>query len=175
MAVAFPLVNGVRHSWTSVEIKVAGSIIGGITEINYAPKLEAATVRGAGPLPIGTTTGLASYTADFTILLEEFNSLTLALGPAWMTAFFDVDVSYSDEGYTAAGLSTINDSIRRVRITEVTAAASNGSGDPLVRKCTLLPLEMYLNGVSPMPNQPSISIGGLAGAAVNVGRRVIGL
>lgn len=174
MAVQFPLVNGVRHSWTSVECKLAGGVVAGITEFNYSPKLEAATVRGAGPLPIGTTTGLASYTADFTILLEEFNQFVTTLGPAWMTAFFDFEISYSDEGYAAAGLSTITDSVRRCRITEVGAAASNGSGDATVRKVTLLPLEMYLNGVSPMPNQPSLSIGGLAGAGVNVARRIIG-
>ena len=36
-------------------------------------------------------------------------------------------------------------------------------------------LEMYLNGVSPMPAQPSLSIGGLVGAGVNVARRIVGI
>lgn len=168
-----PLINGVRHSWSSVSVKVAGLTIGGITEVNYAPKLEAAVVRGAGPLPIAHTTGQASYTADMTMLLQEANDLIAALGAAWMTAMFDVEVGYSDEGYTASGVGTYTDMIKRCRITEFSVAASNGSADALVRKFTLLPLELLINGTNPMPNQPSLSIGGVAGTATGVINRLI--
>lgn len=169
----FPLVNGVRHSWSCVSAKVAGLTIGGITEINYAPKLEAAIVRGAGPLPIAHTTGQASYTADMSILLQEYQDLVTALGASYMTAMFDVEVSYSDEGYTASGVGTYTDVIKRCRITEISAAMSNGSADALVRKLTLLPLEMTLNGVNPMPNQPSLSLGGVSGTATGVINRLL--
>lgn len=169
----FPLINGVRHSWSCVSLKAAGLLIGGITEINYAPKLEAAIVRGAGPLPIAHTTGQASYTADFSMLLQESVDFLTALGGAFMTAMFDVEVSYSDEGYTASGVGVYTDMIKRCRITEISAAMSNGSADALVRKFTLLPLEMLINGQSPMPNQPSLSIGGVAGTATGVVNRLL--
>ena len=169
----YPLVNGVRRSWTSVEAKFAVAVIGGITEINYAPKLDPAKVRGAGPLIIGMTTGLADYSADCSMLLAEYSELQTMLGPAFFTAFFDIEVSYSDEGYTAAGLPVITDWMK-VRISEVSAAMSNGSADALVRKLTLVPIDMRLNGVSPMPNQPSMATGAL-GVGVNITRRVLGI
>jgi hypothetical protein len=149
--------------------------VGGITEINYSPKLEAAYVRGAGSVPVGVTTGLASFSADMTLLLAEADQFQLSLGPSFMTAFFDVEVNYSDEGYTGAGFKVITDSIRKCRITEVSQALSNGNGDGLVRKYTLLPLELYMNGISPVPNQPSISLGGIAGTAVGAVRRLTGI
>jgi hypothetical protein len=111
MPVAFPMINGVRHSWSSVEIRLDNGIVLGITEINYSPKLEPGIVRGAGALPIAFTLGNAEYDGDFTILLEEFNSL--------------------EHG------------------------ASSGSTDAIVRKCTVKPMSMLLNGVSPMPDQPT--------------------
>lgn len=170
---AFPLINGVRHSWTSVEIKIGGAVIGGVTEINYAPKLDPSKARGAGPLIAGLTTGLADYTADVTLLLAEYNEVQTMLGPAFMTAFFDIETSYSDEGYTGSGMPIITDWMK-VRISEVTSATSNGSADAIVRKCTLVPVDMRLNGVSPMPNQPSMAVGAL-GAGVNIGRRILGI
>lgn len=152
-AIPYPLINGQRHSWSSAEIRVAGNIVLGVTEINYSPTLEPAVVRGAGALPIGHTLGQAEYEGDVTLLLEEFNALTLALGDAWMTKPFDVVVSYDESG---SGLSTIVDTLGGCRITKVEASASADSTDPLTRKLTLKYLTILLNGVSPMPAQPTV-------------------
>lgn len=173
MPVSYPLINGVRHSWSSVEAKIAGAVIGGITEINYAPKLEPGKVRGAGPRIIGMTTGQADYSADCSILLAEYAELQTMLGAQFLTAFFDVEVSYSDEGYSTSGLLTITDTFK-CRITEVSAAMSSGSTDGLVRKLTLAPIDMRLNGVDPMPAQPSAA-GGALGEGINIIRRIPGL
>lgn len=170
----YPLINGVRHSWSSVSIDVAGRTYGGIQEINYSSKLDAGTVYGAGSQPIGTTTGQGSFTCDLTILLEEYNALVATMGPGYMTAYFDIAVTYSDEGFVESGLSTMVDTIKSCRLTEVGAAASNGSTDGLTRKLTVLPLQMFLNGVSPMPNQPSLG-GGAIGTAAGVVKRIIGI
>lgn len=152
-AIPYPLVNGQRHSWSSLEIRVAGNIILGLTELNYSPTLEPGVVIGAGSLPIGMTVGRAEYEGDFSILLEEFNSLQLQLGPAWMTKPFDIIASYDESG---SGLSTVVDTLGGCRITKVESSASADSTDPIVRKCTIKYLTLLMNGVSPMPNQPTI-------------------
>jgi hypothetical protein len=178
---SYPLINGVRHSWASVSGSCGGITYGGFQEINYSPKLDAQYVRGAGPLPIGTTTGLASMTADFTILEEEFKMMQQTLGSpspigggaGFMTTFFDLEVQKSNEGYIEGGMSTITDTMK-VRITEVSAAMQASSGDALVRKCTCLPISMFLNGASPFPNMPSLSLGSIGGG-VGIARRLIGI
>lgn len=152
-AIPYPLINGQRHSWSSIEIRLNGNIVLGLTEINYSPTLEPGVVRGAGALPIGHTLGNAEYEGDFTILLDEFNALTTALGAAWMTKPFDIVVSYDE---SASGLSTIVDTLGGCRITKVEAGASADSTDPITRKCTVKYLTLLLNGVSPMPAQPTI-------------------
>lgn len=153
MATPYPLIQGVRHSWASLEIRVAGNIILGLTELNYSPTLDPAVVIGAGSLPIGHTVGRMEYEGDFSILLEEFNALQLQLGPNWMTKPFDIIASYDESG---SGLSTIVDTLGGCRITKVEAGASADSTDPIVRKCTIKYLSLLLNGVNPGPNQPTI-------------------
>jgi hypothetical protein len=179
---SYPLVNGVRHSWASVGASAGGITYGGFTEINYAAKLDAQYVRGAGPLPIGTTTGQGSMTLDFTMLEEEFKMFVQTLGSpsllgggaGFMTSFFDLEVQKSNEGYIEGGMSTITDTMK-VRITEVTAAMSTSNADGLVRKCTCLPLTMRFNGASPFPNMPSLSLGGIVGGGIGIARRLIGI
>lgn len=181
-ALSYPMTNGVRHSWASVGIQVGGMTYGGVTEVNYAPKLDAQYVRGAGPLPIATTTGMGSMTADMTMLEEEFRMLVNTLGSpgllgggaGFMTSFFEVQVTKSNEGYIEGGMSTIIDSFTG-RITEVTAAMQTSSGDALVRKMTILPITMRLNGASPFPNMPSVSLGGAVGAGIGIARRLLGI
>jgi hypothetical protein len=168
----FPLINGVRHSWSSISCDIAGLTIAGITAVNYEATLEPGVVYAGGPLPIATTTGVGSYTADIELLLAEFHQVQNALGPAFFTTVFDVKVSYSDEGYTASGVPVIIDTIQRARISKVSAGAQKQSGDAIVRKLTLVPLGMLFNGVNPMPNQPSFSIGGVAGAASGIVQRL---
>jgi hypothetical protein len=178
---SYPLTNGVRHSWASVAVTAGGLGFGGVVEVNYAPKLDAQYVRGAGPLPIGTTTGLATMTADMTMLEQEFKTFQQTLGSpslvgggaGFMTSFFECEVQKSNEGYIEGGMSTITDSFMS-RITEVSAAMQASSGDALVRKMTLLPITMRLNGASPFPNMPSLSLGGIGGAGIGIARRILG-
>jgi hypothetical protein len=179
---SYPLTNGVRHSWCSVGVTAGGVTYGGVTEVNYAPKLDAQYVRGAGPLPIGTTTGLASMTADMTMLEEEFKMFSQTLGSpsligggaGFMTSFFELEVQKSNEGYIEGGMSTITDTLT-ARITEVSAAMQASSGDALVRKMILLPIAMRLNGASPFPNMPSLSLSAGLGAGIGIARRILGI
>jgi hypothetical protein len=149
MSAPYPLVNGFRHAWSSIEIRAAGNIIKGVTEINYAPSLEPGIVYAAGAEPIGRTLGQSKYEGDMSILLEEFNDLVTALGDNWMTVSFDVIVSHDASG---SGLSVIQDTLRGCRITEVENGSSATSTDATVRKCTLSIMRILMNGVAPGPD-----------------------
>lgn len=154
MAIPYPLINGVRHSWSSIEIRVAGLIVLGITEVNYSPSLEPGEVRGAGPRVIAHTLGQATLEGDFTILLEEYKALKAALGAdSFMTKVFDIIVTYDEEG---SGLSTVVDTLVGCRISKIEASNSSGSTDASTRKCTIKYLDLLDDGVSPLPPQPTI-------------------
>lgn len=157
MALQYPLVNGFRHAWSSVEIRTAGDITLGCTEINYSLKTDRSYVRGAGALPIGQTLGNYTYEADLSILVSEFDQFMTLLGEQATTKFWDIVVSY-DAGIglvDGSSLSVVQDTIQACSITEIGASASSGSSDALVRKLTLMPTLILWNGVAQGPSQPT--------------------
>jgi len=154
MSAPYPLVNGARHSWASVEIKVNDDIILGITECNYKDSLDPTAVYGAGPRPIAFTLGRAEYDGDFSILLEEFNTLIQKLGAGWKSKSFDIIVTHDESG---SGLSTIVDTIKGCRITSTESASSSANADPNVRKLPFKALDILWNGLSSLPAQVTAS------------------
>ena len=157
MAVSYPMINGVRHAWSSIEFRANGNVILGCTEINYTTKLEPSVVRGAGALPIGLTLGNADFDGDFSLLLQEFNDLMVTLGPGAMTVAFDIIISYDATlgNVVSGGLDVIVDTLRGCRITNIEASNSGGSTDATVRKCTIKPTMILLNGIPLTPEQPT--------------------
>jgi hypothetical protein len=143
MAIGYPLINGRYYSWPSAEIRVAGTLVYGITEINYSIKLDPGIVRGAGSNPTGFTLGNAEYEGDFTILLPQFTELMAALGEGAMTQTFDIVVSYSEDN-----VGTVVDTIQGCRITGIEAGASNGSTDAITRKCSVKMLRLLNDGTN---------------------------
>jgi hypothetical protein len=154
MSTPYPLTNGVRHSWASVEIKLGDDIILGITEINYKDTLDPGIVKGAGPRPIAFTLGSYEADGDFTILLEEFNTLIQKLGAGWKSVQFEIIVTYDESG---SGLSTIVDTLKGCRITSTEGNNSSANADATVRKLPIKCLDILWNGVSSVPAQPSVS------------------
>lgn len=139
--IQYPLVNGVRHSFASIELKVAGQIFIGFKEVNYSRTRTRAEVRGNHSDPLGKTIGENAYSADITFLLAEFNQLCALLGAGYGDVFFTCTVTYS-----ANGFDTIQDVITGGTID--TTEASNAQGpDPTVRKVDLKPLKILFNGV----------------------------
>lgn len=136
-----PLVNGVRHSFASIEAKFAGQIFLGIKSINYSRTRSRGEVRGTHPDPIAKTRGENAYTADCEMYLAEFMAFLRAVtGSDDLTGYgdieFDVTVTYSEDGF-----STIVDEIITCHVD--TTEASNGQGtDPTLRKIDLGPMKV---------------------------------
>lgn len=155
MSLAYPLLNGVRHSWASVEIRVANKIILGCTKIDYSGKLEGQPVRGAGSRIIGWTTGIQENTGALTILLDEFTTLVRELqliNRAWQLAMFDIIATYDE---SSSGLQTIVDTIEGVRVSEVKIGTTEaGTADPTTRDLSLTVTNVKWNGIDGLPAQP---------------------
>lgn len=146
--ISYPLVNGVRHSWASVEVKVAGQIFF-VTSVNYSRKRNRTMVRENHPDPVAKTKGSNEYSADIEMLLAEFNALQAALiqqanqqslNGGYGDVFFQVVVSYTENG-----LDTVTDSILGCTMDSTEASNSEGT-DPTKRKIDLAPLKILYNG-----------------------------
>jgi hypothetical protein len=145
-----PLINGVRHSFASIELKVNSIIFRGVKAINYTRKNERVFGYGNNSDPLFKTRGKNGYTADLEMYLAEFNYLISSMGPKYGGIFFPVYVTYSENG-----LDPIQDVILGCTI-DSTEANNTESADPLVRKIELGPLKILYNGLddNPVPLVP---------------------
>ena len=149
--IPLPLINGVRHSAASVELKVANIIIVGVKSVDYSRKRSRTQVRGFHPDPLGQTRGENEYDASIEIYLAEFNQLQAACqalngGKGYGDATFDVIVTYGENGF-----DTITDTIRGCNIDSTEAGVSQGP-DALTRKIELSPLKILYNGLDDLTN-----------------------
>jgi len=153
--IQYPFVNGTRHSFASIELKLANQIFIGFKSINYNRTRDRAEVRGNSPDPLGKTIGENKYTADCEIYLAEWNQFQALLeeqGTGYGDQFFTVLVTYS-----ANGFDTIQDEI--IGCTMDSTDASNGQGsDPTVRKFDMSPLKIKFNGIDDLAS-PLVGVG----------------
>ena len=146
--IAYPQVNSVRHSWASVEVKVAGLIFYA-TGVNYSRKRNRTLVRVNHPDPVGKTRGSNEYTGDLEMLLAEFNALQAALiaqatqqglNGGYGDVSFDVVVQYTENG-----LDTVTDTLKGCTMDSTEASNAEGS-EPSKRKFELAPLKILFQG-----------------------------
>jgi hypothetical protein len=150
----FPLVNGVRHSWASVEANVNGQIYY-LTSINYSRKRTRNMVMVNHPDPVGKTRGNNEYSADGEFLLVESNNLQQALiqqsfanggNGGYGDVFFQIVVSYTENG-----LDTITDVILGCTLDSTEASNSQGN-DPTKRKHEFNPLKILFQNAEDLDN-----------------------
>lgn len=146
----YPIINGHRYSWASVEIKIGGTRFVGIKEVSYSQELEPGEVRGAHPQLIGRTRGTLKPEASLTLFEEEWNTLLETLGDGYYEKSFDVVVSYSESDPLLGVIAgTITDTIRGCRIKKVEKSRSEGN-DGLEVKLDLSVLWIEFNGKQPL-------------------------
>jgi len=142
--IQYPLINGVRHSFSSIELKIAGLIFVGFKTINYSRTRSRSNVHGKSPDPIGKTRGKNEYKADCELYLAEWNALQAELGPGYGDTFFTITVTYGENGF-----DTIQDVIKGCTLDSTDASNSEGT-DPTVRKLDLNPMKILFNGIEDM-------------------------
>ncbi len=135
----YPLVNGARQEWSSVELKIKGAVAIGVKEFSYNDKLEPTKVYGLHAQPLGRTRGVYSAEASITLLLDEANTLIQALGDGFKEVTFDITCAYSEGG------ATITDEIIGCRIKGLDQSLSQGA-DGAVRKFDLDVMYIVWNG-----------------------------
>lgn len=138
-SLAYPLVNGCRHSFSSVELNLAGLIFVGFTAINYTRTRSRTMVYGPHPDPIGKTRGKNEYKADCELYFAEFNLFKSTLGPGYGDIPFSVQVTYTENGF-----DTIIDTILGCTLDSTEASNAEGT-DPTKRKFEMNPIKILFN------------------------------
>ena len=154
LPIQYPLVNGHRYSFASIEAIFNGIPFIGFSAVNYKASLKAGMVYGSRPQPIGRTRGKAEFTFDFEMYRLEFELFKATLGIAGVgfgESPFDTVVQYWE-----AFQPVTTDTILSARIEEVDLSNADGS-DPSKVKCTCSCMGILLNFV-PIA-VPSLPIG----------------
>lgn len=153
-----PLVNGVYYSYADIEFQIGTGIYLGLKSINYEIKLQRQYVRGTNRNPLGQTSGQLDMTADFEIYLPQLQFLLQQLGPNYMQVSIPaIVVNYGSDPETLP-LGIVTDTIQSARIIDIGASQSEGL-DALVRKVSLLPQNILLNGqtaTTPLGGKPFV-------------------
>jgi hypothetical protein len=76
----YPLINGIRYSWASIEMQANGLIIPGVRSINYSDTLTPGKPRGTSSVWLGHTLGQYEADADMEVFREEHEVYKLSLG-----------------------------------------------------------------------------------------------
>lgn len=138
MPIAYPLVNGNRYDFSSVEIRVAGALFNGVKEVTYSQTLEPGIVRGNRAQVIGRTRGpldaegnLTLYKLEFQALIQALQLLGAPTQAGFMEVPFDVVVNYAE-----VGQPVIQDTLRGCRIKKYEDTGSEG-GEPIATSVDL--------------------------------------
>jgi hypothetical protein len=150
--IPYPMANGTRASFVSLEAKFAGQIFVGFAKLTYKRTRDIEVVYGTNKDPIGQTDGTNAYEASCEMLLAEFNALQAKLGPGYGDVFFKIDATYSQ-----TGLDLIHDELLGCRLLSTDSDASQGTA-ALKRTFDLKPLKILFNGIddnsSPLQGVP---------------------
>ncbi len=97
---AQPLINGQRHSWSSIEVNILDRIVTGITAVSYDDSLAKENHYGAGDMPVHRGRGKYEAKASITLYNYEVEAIQAAVGRGNRlqdVAPFDVVVSFLDD------------------------------------------------------------------------------
>jgi hypothetical protein len=134
--ISYPLINGHRYSWTSVEAGIgpSGTIVRGLVSADYGDELTPGKLRGTGPNVIGRTRGEYDGDAEFEMYRLEWENLKAQLGSptkGFGETAFPVTFQYAEDGQPV-----VTDTLEGCRITKVRTGGQEGS-DPTKVKLTI--------------------------------------
>nr|DAN83420.1 MAG TPA: putative XkdM-like protein [Caudoviricetes sp.] len=122
-----PLINGVLHSWASIQVAIQGVPLTGITSIEYEDKQEVVNKYGAGRYPVGRGLGRITPSAKITLYLDEVSALQAksTTGRLQDLGMFDILVGYL---HPTSGLITY-DKIRNCHFGDNSRKIKEGDTD----------------------------------------------
>lgn len=144
--ISYPLINGHRYSFSSIEFGANGIVMRGVSSIDYGDELTPGKMRGTGPNVIGRTRGEYDGDASIEMYRLEWENLKSTLGTngvGFGETSFPVTVMYGETGQPV-----VTDTLEGCRITKVRTGGAEGS-DPT--KVTLtIDLTRILHNSVPM-------------------------
>ena len=125
-SVAYPLINGLRYDFSSVEVSIDGIIQTGFKELSYKDSLEPGEVYGEFAQSLGATRGQYKAEASATMYqveAQEFiDSLSDFDGTGYMETYFTVTANYAETGQP-----TITIKLLACRVKSVDDSQKSGS------------------------------------------------
>ncbi len=93
----FPLINGFKYSFSSIEVDIGGEIFTDIQALDYSDTVSRAKLRGANAVPLGITRGDYEAVMSFTLSKRGAKDFRALLGPGFKEKFFDVTTTYTEK------------------------------------------------------------------------------
>lgn len=147
----FPLVNGIRHAFSSMSFVFKSTSGGGsedipdirmfLRSIDYGRKRDRGEVRANHPDPIAKTLGENSYTASMEVYRAEWNLILSTFGNGYGDDTFTLLVTWG-----LSGFETVTDELIGCHFDTSDSGGSQGS-DPSVVKIDLNPLKIKFAGL----------------------------
>jgi hypothetical protein len=143
--VQYPMVNGHRYSWASVEIGANnGAVVRGIKSIDYDHSLTPTKIMGTGPNPVGRTRGVYEAKATIEMYRTEWENLKATLGQSGVgfgETSFPITCQYAD-----VGQPVVTDTLEGCRVENPSFSGAEGA-DALTVKITLNVMRILENGL----------------------------
>ena len=139
--IQYPLLNGRRHSFCSVELKLNNVIFKGFKKIDYKRTRERTDVYGNHPDPLGKTHGTNKYEASCELYLAEWNLFQATLGAGYGDVPFQIDVTYTENGF-----DMIHDTLMGCTLDSSEATNAQGN-EGTSRPIELHPVKILFNGL----------------------------
>lgn len=159
-SVPYPLINGHRFSFSSLQIQLAAKKTIGFKSISYKSSLKPAIVRGTNAQVVGRTRGVHESSgelvlyqedwADFLAVLSTLSGFTSGLSPGglppgFMEVSWDAAVGYSETPVSPVQLNLL----KGCRITDIDESHEEGE-EALSVKLSLSILMIQYNGAYPV-------------------------
>jgi hypothetical protein len=162
----YPLIDGVRYSWSSIIVNIGADQFLGCKSININEKVEPQKIHGTNQAMIGATAGQYDADGDCEFYQQEADAIVDALnaraannvkGKGWMNAPLTVQVQYFDDG------QPLRTKKLSVRFTSRTQGGSEG-GEALTSKFTMFFLAPVIDSGTSGP--PVVAVPPINAAAV---------
>lgn len=155
--IPYPLINGVRHSFTSTVLKIDGQEFAGYRKVTWNRTRERSMVYGNNPDPLGKTRGKNSYEMKVTVLIAEWKAfITDHFGEGYGDQSFTTQLSYIENGFDSQDVQALGCTIDG-------SSSDNSEGtDATEIEIDLQPVKIIVNGVddnaTPLVGPPDVAL-----------------